>query len=58
MAIKVISNSLLQLMIRRSFLKPLVEIMSQIFVQTTSYKKGEKSQLSEKGINISNSGKC
>lgn len=39
MAIKVISNSLLQIVIRRSFLKPLVEIMSQVFVQSASCKE-------------------
>lgn len=39
MAIKVISNSLLQIVIRRSFLKPLVKIVSQVFVQSASCKE-------------------
>lgn len=38
MAVKVISNSLLQIVIRRSFLKPLVEIVPQVFVQSASCK--------------------
>lgn len=36
MAVKVISYGLLELMIRRPFLEPLIEKMSQVFVQLSS----------------------
>ena len=46
MAVQVLSYGLLELMIRRPFLEPLIEKMSQVFVQLSSYRKDIKQKAS------------
>ena len=49
MAVKVISYGLLELVIRRPFLEPLIEKMSQVLVQLSSYRKYIKQNASTIG---------